>query len=137
MIKKNGFVALITSIVLSAILLTVAIALNQIGFLTRGEILDSEYKTRSSALAEACADIALLKLAANPAYSGGEPSIAVGSDTCAIGVVSQNTPISGQTTIITSAVFPASSVTSQNAVTKLKIVVQSSDLKTVSWDETP
>ena len=135
--RKNGFIALITAIVLSVILLTVAVALNQIGFLTRSEVLDSEYKNRSFALAEACVDTALLKLAGNPSYSGGEPSIAVGSDACAIGVVSQNTPSAGQTTINTSAVFPATSVTSQNAVTRLQIIVNSSDLSLISWDEVP
>src|SRR3989344_1070246 len=51
--SNGGFVALITAIILSVILITVTVALNRIGFLTRSEISDAEYKNRSSALAEA------------------------------------------------------------------------------------
>ena len=42
--RESGFVALITAVIISAILLTVTVAINQVGYLTRGEILDSEYK---------------------------------------------------------------------------------------------
>ncbi len=132
--KKSGFVALITAIVLSIILITVAVALNEIGFLTRSEALDSEYKDRSTALAEACVDTALLKLAANPNYTGNESAITVGSDTCAIDTV---TTAGTQVTINTHAVFPAPSVTTQGATTRLKIVANSSDLSIASWNEVP
>ncbi len=132
--KDSGFVALMTAIALSIILITITVALNQNGFLTRSEILDAEYKDTSSALAEACADTALLKLTADPSYPGNEPAIAVGADTCAIGSVVLS---GGQITIHTSAVFPSAAVTSQGVVTKLQIVVNATDLSVVSWDEIP
>ncbi|OGF62542.1 hypothetical protein A2662_01960 [Candidatus Giovannonibacteria bacterium RIFCSPHIGHO2_01_FULL_45_33] len=135
--ERHGFIALITSIILSVILLVVTIALNQTGFLTRGEVLESEYKNRSIALAEGCADMAIIRLALDPAYSGNESSVAVGSDTCAIGTVQQDMPVSGQATINTSAVFPATSVTNQGAVTKITAVINSADLTVVSWVENP
>lgn len=134
--KEAGFVALLTAIIISVILLTAAVAMNQVGYLTRGEILDSEYKVRSIALAEACADTALLKLVQDPSYSGGEGGIAVGSaDTCAIGPVQTDTPAAGKTTIQTSAVFPKASVTSRGAFTKLQVVIDSEDLTVLSWNE--
>ena len=85
--NEKGFIALITAIVLSVILITITISLNQIGFLTRGETADAEYKDRSSALADGCADSALLKLANDLTYAGNDPSISIGSDTCSIGSV--------------------------------------------------
>jgi|SRR3989344_3913014 len=137
--KKSGFVALITAIIISVILLTVTVAMNQVGYLTRGEILDSEYKDRSTALAEACGDTALFKLAQDPTYQpppGGD-DIAVDSATCSIGSVQVDHPAAGQTTITTNAVFPATSVTNRGAVTKLQIVVDSTDLTLLSWNEIP
>src|SRR3989338_5224128 len=134
---KSGFVALITVIVIVLILMVVAIALNRTGFLTRGEILDSEYKDRSSALAEACADAALLKLAQNSSYAGNEANISVGSDKCNIGAIQSDMPTPGQKTINVNAVFPASTITNQNAVTNLQIVVNSVTLSVIFWNEVP
>lgn len=134
---ESGFVALMTAIVLVVILLVVAISLNLIGFLTRGEILDSEYKDRSSALAEACADTTLLKLAKDSAYAGNEANVSVGSDKCNIGLIQNDTPIARQKTINVDAVFPPSSVTNQNAVTKLQIIINSITLSVISWNEIP
>lgn len=132
---RKGFVALITAIVLSVILMTVTVSLNQVGFLARSEVLDSEYKDRSSALAEACVDTALLKLANDPAYTVTTPtSVTVGSDTCSIDSVGT---VGTQIAINTSAVFPLPSITSQGAFTRLQIVVNSSDLTVVSWNEVP
>ena len=132
--KKGGFVALITAIIISAVLLIVSISLNRAGYLTRGEALDAEYKDRSSALAEGCVDIAMLKLAEDPSYFGNEANIPISSDNCAIGAVIQ----SGSTyTINTSAVFPSSGVTPQGAVTNLHVVINSTDFSAVSWLETP
>ncbi len=135
--KQNGFIALITAIILSVILLVVTIAMNQTSFLTRSEVLESEYKNRSVALAEGCADTAMLRLANNPAYAGNEASISIGTDTCSIGAIQQDTPTLGQVTINARAVFPAPGVTSQGAITKLIVVVESSDISVVSWVEVP
>lgn len=126
---EEGFVALMSAIVLSAVLIAVTVALNQAGFFARSALLDSEYKERSAALAEACANVALLKLAADPAYAGGE-TLVLQSDSCRIRPTRINSPIAGENTIETSAVF-------QEASTTLRIAARSSDFSIVSWDEVP
>ena len=118
--------------------MTVALALNSSGYFTRSTILDAEYKERSSALAEACVDTALLRLASDSGYPGLE-TITVGSDTCRIGPI---TSVGGQLTIPTCATFPLQpncppSTANQSALTNLQVVVNDSDLTVVSWKECP
>ena len=130
---EQGFIALITAIAISLILLVVTVALNQAGFLTRSTLLDSEYKERSSALAEACADTTFLKLVADPdpTHILSDAIIPVGTDTCTIhSVVLDGAP--NQYAIETKAVF-------QEATTNLRIriVVNASDISIVSWNELP
>ena len=119
--RQGGFVALITAIILSAILLIITTTLNQTSFFTRSNLLDSEYKERSAGLAEACIDIARLKLANDPRYSGSEPSIPIGTNSCEI------RPIVGNT-IETKAVY-------NSAVTNLRVVINPADISVVSWEE--
>ena len=132
--NEKGFVALITAIVFSAILMTIAISLNQIGFLTRGETADAEYKDRSTALAEGCADVALLKLANDITYAGNESGIAIGSDVCSIGSVGPDPLDAANKIINTSAVYPAGT---NGAVTRLQIKININSLSVVSWNEVP
>ncbi|OHA45977.1 MAG: hypothetical protein A3A80_00250 [Candidatus Terrybacteria bacterium RIFCSPLOWO2_01_FULL_44_24] len=130
--SNGGFVALMTVIVISVILLTVAIGLNQAGFLTRSQILDAEYKERSSALAEACVDTALLRFAEDSGYTGPETINNIGSNTgtCQIRPVKKDFPVSGQTTIETQAFY-------NEAVTDLSIVIDTVSLTILSWLEVP
>src|ERR1035437_3862474 len=95
--RKNdsGFIALMSAIVMSAILLLIASTLSFTGFSGRLNILDSEYKEKSSALAEACMDTAILKIANNKDYiliAPNDHNILVGSDSCNIVSLSPNTP---------------------------------------------
>ena len=122
--KDSGFVALITAIILTSILLIITVTLNQTSFFTRGILLESEYKERSAALAEACVDIARLKIASDPTYSGNESSVSVGSGVCQIRPIISNT-------IETRATFSES-------VTNLRIVISPyPNLSVVSWEEIP
>lgn len=127
--NEKGFVALMAAIVISLILITLTVTLNQSGFFTRSALLDAEYKERSAALAEACADTALLKLAGNPSYSGNE-IIPIGTDICKIRPTKLDVPVAGQNTIETRAVF-------NEATTNLKIIADASDFSIVSWNELP
>lgn len=123
---QSGFIALITAIVLSVVLIIISIALNRVGFLTRAETLDAEYKMRSQALSEACADLTLLKLTTNPSYSGNE-TLSVGADSCNIFTFDPSTnPIVFETI-----------ATFQQATTHLQIKASKVDLSIVSWDEIP
>ena len=124
--SDGGFAALISVIISSVILLLIATTLSMTGFSGRLNILDSEYKERSLALAEACIDTALLRLTQNSNYLGNE-SVSVGGDTCNIRVIDPNPdPIILETT-----------ATYQKAVTNLRVQVSKTNLSVKSWQEVP
>lgn len=124
--SNNGFIALTSAIIIALLLMTVTFAISSTGFFGRSNVLDAELKERSLALAEACADTALLKLTQNINYSGNE-NITIGNDICSIMPIET---AGGQKTIKAKAIF-------QNAATNLKVVAQSSNLVVVSWEEVP
>jgi hypothetical protein len=122
--KQNGFIALISAIIISVLLLTITVTLGMTGIMSRFNILDSESKERSIALAEACADKAIFNLA----QSVISPStISVGSDSCSIVSVNSSTPLANQTTIKTQAII-------NRSYTNLLVVIDT-DFKILSWDE--
>ncbi|MDO8443053.1 MAG: hypothetical protein Q7S81_02230 [bacterium] len=122
--NQHGYISLISSIIISILLLAVTFAISFNNSSSRFNILNVEFKERSLALAEACVDTALLKLAQNQSYGGNE-NISVGNDQCSILPIETS---SGQKIIKTKAIF-------QNAVTNLKVAVQASNLSVVSWEE--
>lgn len=122
--KNSGYIALISSIIISILVLGIALAISSTGYFSRFDILKNEFKERSFALAEACVDTALLKLAKNQSYNGNE-NISVGNDQCSILPIET---ASGQKIIKTKAVF-------QNAVTNLKITASSANLSVIYWEE--
>lgn len=81
--KQSGFVMLMSSIIISAVLVAVVFSISFSGFFTRFNLLDSYNKEASLALAEACGNIAILKKVQNSSYAGGE-SLAIGSETCTV-----------------------------------------------------
>jgi len=129
--KDSGFVALITAIILSFILILVTTTLSQNSFLTRSILLDSEYKERSVALAEACFDIARLKLANNRDYilvTPDDTNISVGGNICSIYSLSPNIlPRSFPITIRTQGVI-------NDIYTNLEVEINS-DYDIISWTE--
>jgi len=125
-VKTNsGFIALISAIIISAILLIIVTNLSLNGFYSRFNILDSELKERTSSLAEACADTALLKLANDSAYVGGESVTVPGGGTCTIDLTIANNP----RTFITRANY------NNIYFTKMKIVVNVTSVLITSWEE--
>lgn len=123
---QSGFVALISAIIICAVLVIISVSISATSFFSRFNVSDAEYKKRGSNLAEACVDEALLKLAQDPSYTGGE-TINVGSDSCKIFSVSASAT---QYTVKTKAVF-------QQAVTNIQVVVDSSSFSLISWQELP
>jgi hypothetical protein len=89
---SSGFIALMSAIIISVILLLITANLNLSGFYGRSNILDWELKEKSSALADACVDIILLRLAQDPGYTGGETITVSGEDTCIIFSTSGTNP---------------------------------------------
>src|SRR3989338_10652840 len=85
--NQSGFILLMSSIVISAILVVVVFSLSFSGFFTRFNLLDSYNKEASLALANACGDIAVLKFIQDDTYSGNE-TLPIGSDSCGVLLIS-------------------------------------------------
>lgn len=90
--KEKGYVALMSVIVISLILLGLTTILSMSGYFSRFNVLNGEYKRVSLGLAESCANVALLKIAQNPNYTGGE-TISVGTNNCTIKSVTYDPPM--------------------------------------------
>lgn len=119
--KNNGFIALITSIIISAVLLVVATNLSLTGFYARSNILDFELKEISFNLAEACVDTAILKIINNPAYSPAKEIINIEGNDCVIESVIENI-------IKTKADY-------RNYITKLEIEINPLDMSITRFEE--
>jgi hypothetical protein len=139
----KGFVALMSVIIISAILLGLTAAANTAGFFSRFSELDGEYKQASYALAGACVNTALLTLAQQYAYAPSNQQVMLGSDSCIIvGVTTVSAAASSKTvTIQTRAAY-------KNTFTTLQVTAQvqnplvagtavAPDIIAVSWREIP
>lgn len=124
--KQKGFIALISAIIISAILILVSTVASFRSFFGRSNILDAELKEQSVAMAEACADQALLEIANDPSYSGNATTTLAGSYECYIGSIPA--PSGGQIIFKTRSYY-------RDFYTNLKIVINTSDLSIVSWEE--
>ena len=121
---KKGYIALISSIIISMLMLMISLTLSFTGFFSRINILNAEFKEISLRLAEACVDMALLKLSENQSYQGNE-NIAINDKQCSILIIEA---AGNEKVIKTKANF-------QKAVTNLKIKVNNADLSVISWEE--
>lgn len=124
---QHGYVALMSALIISVVLVILSVSISTAGFYSRFNVADSEYKQRSSALAEGCIDAALLRLAQNAAYApdAGGDVITLDTDTCKIVSVSA---LAGQKIIQVQAVY-------NKAVTNFKIVVDSNSFSLIFWEE--
>ena len=100
---QQGYIALLSALVISALLLAITLSLGLSGFFVRLNVLDAESKERSVALAEACVSAAMLE-SVSGMYSANE-TVAVGQDTCKIVLSQKDYPVPGQATIKTQASF--------------------------------
>ena len=123
---KGGFIALMSAIIISAALMVAALGGSLVGFYQRDTVLDAELKEHSAALADACANEALLQLASNPNWPG-TITLPVGDDACAVGPVSLS---AGQ------ALFQARGVY-RHSYTNLQITFDTQNLIVISWQEVP
>lgn len=125
--KNKGFVALMSAIIISVILLLMVTNLSLTGFYDRSNIFDSEMKNVSLALAEACVDTALLKLANDSTYiaTGGETVTISGSDTCTI----DQTTLTNPTRIFNVHASPS------NYYTNLQIEINVATVGVNKWEE--
>ena len=68
--QPRGFIALMSALVISSVMLLIATGGSLAGFYTRVTSLNSEYKERSYFLADTCVNQTLLTLAGTPTYTG-------------------------------------------------------------------
>jgi hypothetical protein len=82
--NQDGFVALMSSIVISILLMAIIFSVALTDFFSRFNILDTESKEKSLNLAESCADIANLDLLSDPDTSINNRTESVGDQECTI-----------------------------------------------------
>lgn len=61
---QKGFIALISAVIMSAVLLIVVVSGSLSSFFGRQDVLDAEYKEKSRALADACVSVLLYRVGA-------------------------------------------------------------------------
>lgn len=127
---SRGFIALISMILISVVLLLTVVTSNFSNYVARYNIFDSELKEVSTSLAEACANTAILKLAVDNTYfpPAGGYTINLGSNQCQIVSVCPHTS-SWPKTIQAQA-------KSNNIYTNLQVVIPDATHIT-AWDEMP
>lgn len=123
--KKSGYIALMSTIIISFILLTASIEAGSSGWYARFNILGTEAKEQSNSLAEGCAEQAIAKLLTNPMFSGNSTTT-YPLGTCYTSPLEINTPEQGLLTIKTRAIV-------KNAYTNLNIVV---NMNNVTYENT-
>jgi hypothetical protein len=128
--QPKGFIALMSVIIIMAILMLIVASTSLTGFFSRFNILDSELKERSSAIASACVDEALLQLANDSSWGGNATTTLPGGEQCYVGLVQNNVPAAGQKTLKTRAFY-------SNFYTNLKVTIDSASLSVLSWQELP
>ena len=124
--RCGGFIALVSSIIIAVILLTAVVSLGSRGIAGRFILLDIENKQISQALAEACVQVAIIKIVNDAEYAGLGVSVPVGTKTCTI--VSVTTPPGGESIIQASANV-------NGATTNLVVKVDTVNVDIQSWEE--
>jgi hypothetical protein len=129
---NDGYIALISAVIISVLLLTLTLTLSLTSFFTRFDGISMEFKKVSLDLARACSEVAILKISKDDQYTppfGGE-EVSVGD--------------AGSCRII--SVFPdgnhrhiRAKAEHNQAVTNLAVTVKVApeSIAVVNWAETP
>lgn len=99
---NGGYVALMATIIISLILLVMTVEEGASGWHARFNILGTEAKEQADALAEGCANQALVAIVTDPSY-GGDATTTTTGGTCHVFPIQFNTPTAGFVTIKTQA----------------------------------
>lgn len=129
---NNGYIALITAVLLSVSLLTLVVAVSFEGFFSRFSVLESEQKEHSAYLAESCVNTGILKIAQDTDYlKSTAQTIPMGSESCEIVSVSNGSVFASNRLIQAQGQFG-------DAFTNLAVEINPSslpDVDIVSWTE--
>ncbi len=126
---QHGYIALMSAIVICALLLALTVSLGASAFFESQSNIDRQSKKESSNLAEACVNAAILE-SANHRYSTNETINVDGQNTCQIISSKNNTPVGGQATIQTQAV-------ENHAYTNLQAIITTTTFSIISLQECP
>ncbi len=77
---EQGYIALISAIIIALVLLVMTAAVSQAAFFARFNALDAEYKRISLGLAESCVNVALLRISQSYGTPPSPDTIHVGTD---------------------------------------------------------
>ena len=83
-IQNNGFIALVSVLIVSALLIVIGLGTSLRGIDTTELSLSDSLSLQARHLADACAEEALMKLKSNFNYAGNEIIIVEGADACTI-----------------------------------------------------
>ncbi|MDP2695994.1 MAG: hypothetical protein Q8O87_01940 [bacterium] len=122
--ENKGYIAIITSVILAALMLMIAVTLGFSAFSSRINNLDFYSKKISYFVSRSCVDKALLELSKNINY-GGNDNLAVDVYSCAIFPIE----IDGENKVI------KSQAQINGATTNLIMVVHGQTLSTISLEE--
>ena len=126
-----GFVALISIVMLSVVLLGATISLAQFGIANRFFILDLENKNVSEQLAEACIHVARIYVYNDPLFNPQSPvTLSIGEKTCTIHSVIPRSPENNESTVNVQA-------TSGNSVTNMQAIFDVRDGRIISLMQLP
>jgi hypothetical protein len=128
---QRGFIALTAVLIISAVVLTISIGLAVRSVGESKMSLDSQKSHRAMALANLCAETALMKLESVFQYSGDEV-IMIDTEPCHI------LPVEGSGNLSrTVKTQSTTTISGQVYVKKVKIVVSqiSSEMRVTSWEE--
>lgn len=124
---QRGFVALMSTIIISAVLLVLVVGGSLSGWYSRSNVLDAELKQRSGALADACVDVILLQLASGP--------VTVGTTTVGTNPVG---PDKCDKCVIRNTVSPYEvQAQCSGSYTDLRVEINPDTLNVTSWKEVP
>lgn len=96
--KHNGYIALMTSIIISLVLAGITVEVASSGFYARMNIVGGERAEEARALAQGCAQQAVALLITDPTYTGNATST-FGDGTCYVFPIMFDTPSLGHVTI--------------------------------------
>lgn len=132
--NQSGFIAIMSAIVISTILIAVTFALSTTAIFARFNVLNSEYKNISSNIADGCIDIALLELINNPSYNPTNEIKSFGTNTCTIVSI---TPLFSPRTIKVQAIYPFSGNVKSYTNLEVTITQNSNSIFVNNWQEVP
>lgn len=122
--SNGGYIAITSVMIISLLLITITVALSTSNYFSRFNILESEYKTRSLGLAEACVDQALYRLV-QKLDTPNNFNVNIGTSQCKIVSIS---PVGATRTIKTQGEF-------QKSFSNIKVVVNTPGYQVQSWQE--